>query len=263
MESNDRRESTPVQTRGRAHLLWDLLFFGLRFVGRHARNAYATFGLVILGGVIVAVALTYAFAKFAEQVMAGGTMRFDEAAMRFMGSHQVPWLAASMVEVTSLGTGIVVAMIVAVSGLFLWLYNYKQSAQLLLVATLGGLLLDLVLKVGFNRPRPQVFTWGTHAVSSSFPSGHAMSATVVYSTVAYLATRLQKSRAARTTTRAFAGFLVVLICFSRVYLGVHYPSDVIAGMVVGFAWASFCMATLEAAQLYAKRNAPAMIEGDR
>jgi undecaprenyl-diphosphatase len=130
------------------------------------------------------------------------------------------------------------------------------------VATVGGLLLDLVLKMGFNRPRPQVFTWGTHAVSSSFPSGHAMSATVVYSTVAYLATRLQKSRTGRTATRLAAAVLIVLICFSRVYLGVHYPSDVIAGMVVGIAWASFCMATLEAAQLYAKRNAPAMVEGD-
>jgi undecaprenyl-diphosphatase len=155
----------------------------------------------------------------------------------------------------------VVAMIVAVAGLFLWLYKYKQSAQVLLVSTAGGLLLNLVLKVGFNRPRPEVFVWGTHAVSSSFPSGHAMSAAVVYSTVAYLATRLQQSRLSRNLTRAFFTLLLVLICFSRVYLGVHYPSDVLAGVIVGLAWSAFCMAALEAAQLYARRNAPALVEG--
>jgi len=231
-------------------------------VARRARNAYATLGLVILGGAVIAVVLTYLFAEFAELVMNGGTLALDTAVMNFVGAHQLGSITAIMLEVTMLGTGTVVAMIVAVSGMFLWLYNYRQSAELLLVATLGGILLDSVLKIGFNRPRPHVFEWGTTVVSSSFPSGHAMSATVVYSTVAYLATRLQKTRSARIATRSAAAVLIVLICFSRVYLGVHYPSDVLAGMVVGFAWASFCMVTLEAAQLYARRNAPAMVEGD-
>src|SRR5438045_607569 len=128
MQSQERREGHPVQTRGRAHLVWDALFGGLRFVGQHAKNAYATFGLVVLGGVVIAVSLTYAFAKFARHVMTGGTLKFDDAVLRFFGGHQTPWVSAAMVEVTSLGTGIVVAMIVAVAGLFLWLYNYKQSA---------------------------------------------------------------------------------------------------------------------------------------
>jgi undecaprenyl-diphosphatase len=261
MESPERRESSPVPTRGWTRLGWNILFRFLRLVAGHAKNAYTTFGVLILGGTVVAVGLTYAFAKFAERVMSGGTLRFDDAAMRLMGAHQIPWLDAAMVQITMLGTGIVVAMIVAVAGLFLWLYNYKQSAQLLLVATLGGILLNYVLKVGFNRPRPQVFIWGTHVVSSSFPSGHAMSAAVVYSTVAYLAARLQKTRLARNVTRGIAMVVILLICFSRVYLGVHYPSDVFAGVIVGLAWSAFCMATLEAAQLYAKRNAPALVEG--
>jgi undecaprenyl-diphosphatase len=254
MESPERRENTAIVTRGWTRHAWNLLFTFLRFVAAHARNAYATFGFLILGGTVVAVGLTWAFAKFAEHVMSGATLAFDDTIMKFMGAHQVPWIDAAMVEITSLGTGIVVAMIVVVSGLFLWLYNYKQSAQVLLVSTLGGLILNLVLKVGFNRPRPQVFVWGTHAVSSSFPSGHAMS-------VAYLATRLQQSRLSRNLTRTFFAVLVVLICGSRVYLGVHYPSDVLAGVIVGLAWSAFCMAALEAAQLYARRNAPALVEG--
>jgi undecaprenyl-diphosphatase len=147
-------------------------------------------------------------------------------------------------------------MIVCVSGLFLSLTKHKYSALLLLVATIGGSLLDTVLKLQFGRPRPHVFTWGTHAAMSSFPSGHAMSATIVYSTVAYLAARLQKRLWTRWATMALAAVIIVMIGFSRMYLGVHYPSDVLAGAIVGLSWAAFCMATLEAIQRFGQRDAP-------
>ena len=262
MQGSERREPTTAPTRGRSRVYWDLVFKSVRWIAAHARNVHATFGILILGGLTVGVVLTYGFAKIAGKVVSGGTAGVDDAVMRFMGAHQVPWISNSMVEITTLGTGIVVAMIVAVSALFLWLYDYKNSATLLLMTTIGGLMLNMVLKLGFDRPRPQFFDWGTHAVSSSFPSGHAMSASIVYPTIAYLAARLQKSNLARLMTLLAAALLVALICFSRVYLGVHYPSDVIAGVVVGLAWSAFCMTTLEVSQLYAKRNAPAMIEGE-
>jgi undecaprenyl-diphosphatase len=238
------------------------VFNSVRWVAAHARNAYATFGILILGGLAVGIVLSYGFAKIAAKVVSGQTTGFDDAAMKFMGSHQVPWISNAMVEVTTLGTGIVVAMIVAVSALFLWLYDYRNSATLLLVTTIGGLMLNMVLKLGFDRPRPQFFDWGTHAMSSSFPSGHAMSASIVYPTVAYLAARLEKTKLARFITLVVTALLVALICFSRVYLGVHYPSDVLAGVVVGLAWSAFCMTTLEVSQLYAKRNAPSLVEGE-
>jgi undecaprenyl-diphosphatase len=268
MESSERRnrgpEPTrePSPTRGRTRVFWDFVFGAVRWVAAHVQNAYTTFGILILGGLSVAVALTFGFAKIAGKVVSGKTTGFDDAAMKFMGAHQVPWISNAMVEITTLGTGIVVAMIIAVSALFLWLYNYRHSATLLLVTTLGGLVLNMVLKLGFHRPRPQFFDWGTHAMSSSFPSGHAMSSAIVYPTVAYLATRLQKTHGGRFLTMLAAGVLVILICFSRVYLGVHYPSDVLAGVVVGLAWSAFCMTTLEVAQLYARRNAPALVEGE-
>ena len=262
MEPQDRRQPSTSPTRGRTRLLWDLVFRAVRWTAAHVRNAYTTFGLLILGGLAFGVALTFAFAKIAGKVVSGSTTGFDDAAMKFMGSHQVPWISNMMVEVTMLGTGIVVAMIIAVSALFLWLYDYRHSATLLLVTTIGGLILNAVLKLGFDRPRPQFFDWGTHAMSSSFPSGHAMSSAIVYPTVAYLATRLQKGHWSRLLPMLAAGLLVVLISLSRVYLGVHYPTDVAAGVIVGLAWSAFCMATLEVAQLYAKRNAPAMVEGE-
>ena len=152
---------------------------------------------------------------------------------------------------------------VGVASMFLWLTKHKYSALLLIIATAGGILLNNLLKVGFGRPRPQVFDWGTTVVSWSFPSGHAMSATVVYSTVAYLAARLQRRHRHRVMTLVGAALLIILICISRLYLGVHYPSDVIAGMLIGLAWAAFCMATLEAIQVYARNRAPRLLKHEQ
>jgi undecaprenyl-diphosphatase len=108
-----------------------------------------------------------------------------------------------------------------------------------------------------------VFARLTDTVSSSFPSGHAMSATVCYGTVAYLVIRLQKSHWSRVLTGIAAVIIIVGICTTRLYLGVHYPSDVIAGMIVGLAWAGFCMATLEASLVIARRRAPRAVVEER
>jgi len=262
-QNSDRRVVQTGQTRGRLHLIWDVVFGSLRFIGHYARNAYTVFGIFLLSGTVIAVLFTWAFAEVARKVRAGSTQGFDDAVMHWMAAHQSKVVQTAMLEVTSLGTGTVVGMIVFVAGMFLWLNQHKHSAILLVVATLGGLLLDNLLKIGFNRPRPQIFEWGTYAVSSSFPSGHAMSSVIVYGTVAYLAARLQQNVASRILTMGFAAMMIVLICTSRLYLGVHYPSDVLAGVIVGLAWAGFCMAILEAAQIYAKRNAPQMLADEK
>jgi undecaprenyl-diphosphatase len=261
---NDRRDATPQHTATRGHfrLVWDLIFGLLRFIRRHVKNAYAVFGIFLVSGAAVAVVCTYAFAKLAKHVQSGGTQGFDDAVMRWIAQHQYPLVQQSMLEVTALGTGVVVAMVIFVAALFLWLNKHKHSAVLLLVANFGGMVLNNLLKLGFDRPRPQVFKWGTYAASSSFPSGHAMSSVIVYGTVAYLAARLQQRRASRALTLTFAALIILLICASRMYLGVHYPSDIAAGLIIGLAWAGFCMAILEAAHLYAKRNAPQMLKDE-
>jgi undecaprenyl-diphosphatase len=259
----DRRVIAAGQTRGHLRIIWDLIFGALRFIGRYARNAYAIFGIFLLSGTAIAILFTWVFSEIAERVRAGTTQGFDDAVMRWMAAHQTKVLQTAMLEITSLGTGTVVGMIVFIAGMFLWLNQHKHSAILLIAATLGGMVLDNLLKIGFNRPRPHVFQWGTYAVSSSFPSGHAMSSVIVYGTVAYLAARLQQNVASRILTMTFAAVMIVLICASRLYLGVHYPSDVLAGVIVGLAWAGFCMAVLEAAQLYAKRNAPQLLADEK
>ncbi|MEO6525852.1 MAG: phosphatase PAP2 family protein [Gemmatimonadaceae bacterium] len=240
-------------------IFWGLFYRGLRKLGARAENFYTTLGIFLLIGAIIAVAGTLAFAKLGEVVKAGTTQQFDTAVLRWIGARQTPFLTTFMTEVTPLGTGAVVLMIVGVTAAFLWHTEHKHSARLLLASTAGSILLNNVLKLFFNRDRPDVFVWQTHAASSSFPSGHAMSATVVYGTVAYLLARLQKHRWSRAITLSAAVLMIALICFTRLYLGVHYPSDVLGGIVVGLAWSGFCMATLEASLVLARRRAPAAV----
>ncbi|MEP6990755.1 MAG: phosphatase PAP2 family protein [bacterium] len=256
---NDRRDAP------RRHFarFWNLMFRGMRVLGLDARSFYATVGIFLIVGAVIATIGTLAFAELAERVLAGGTQAFDVAILEWLHAHQSKPLTAVMVEMTYLGTGTVVLVVIGVAALFLWHTEHKHSARLLLAATIGNILLNGALKLVYHRPRPTVFVWETTAVSSSFPSGHAMSATVVYGTVAYLLMRLQKHHWARMLTLTGAIVLILLICLTRLYLGVHYPSDVLGGIIVGLAWASFCMATLEASLALARRRAPQEVIEER
>jgi undecaprenyl-diphosphatase len=268
-ERRGRRAPRPIESdrregrRGRFHLLWDFVFRGLRTLGMRAGSFYTTVGVFLVIGVVLAIAGTLAFAELGESVRKGATQQVDVAVLEWMQRHHSPLLTRIAIELTYLGTGTVVLMIVTVAALFLWHTQHKHSARLLLAAVAGNILLNGMLKLVFHRPRPQVFDWQTVAVSSSFPSGHAMSATVCYGTVAYLVIRLQKHHWSRVLTGTAAVLLILLICATRVYLGVHYPSDVIAGILVGLAWAAFCMATLEASLVLARRRAPQAVVEER
>jgi membrane-associated phospholipid phosphatase len=245
--------------RGHFTVVWNLVFRALRKLGAHGRSVYTAVGIFLIAGVLVAIAGTVGFAKLAEIVREGYTQQFDTAVLHWLGAHHTPMLTTIMTEVTPLGTGIVVLVVVGVTSAFLWHTEHKHSARMLLAATAGNILLNNGLKLLFDRERPAVFEWGTHAASSSFPSGHAMSATVVFGTVAYLLARLQKHVWSRAITLLLAVVMIALICLTRLYLGVHYPSDVLGGIVVGLAWSGFCMATLEASLALARRRAPASV----
>jgi hypothetical protein len=146
-------------------------------------------------------------------------------------------------------------MVVLLSSIFLWNSRHHYSAALLWIAALGGGLLNSALKVAFDRARPDVFPWRTpHAGLASFPSGHSMSAMVVYGTLAFLVARLAPTRFLRWLTWAVAATVILLIGLSRVYLGVHYPSDVVAGFLVGGIWAIACGMGIEAVRYFRGRR---------
>jgi undecaprenyl-diphosphatase len=168
--------------------------------------------------------------------------------LHWLWLHQSPQRTLVALEITSLGTGTAVIVLASVSALFLMLNRQRYAATLLLVATLGGLALNVVLKLHYHRPRPHVFPWLTDVISSSFPSGHAMNGVIVYGTIAYLAARQLQQRWAHITVMLLATVIAAAISLSRIYLGVHYPSDVLGGAIIGTAWASFCMVTLTGVQ---------------
>ena len=237
---NGRRDRRS-KYRGHLHLFWDALFKTLRFIQRRVRDVYATIGIFIALGTAVAIGAIWVFIQIAEEVREGTTQSFDVEVLRFMEAQKSEFLDRAAIEVTFLGTGVIVLMIVAVAGMFLWLTKHKHSALLLMVSTLGAVILNGLLKAGFDRPRPQVFEWGQHTVSSSFPSGHSMSAATVYMTVAYLAARLQRRHLSRVLTLLGAIIVVLLIAASRLYLGVHYPSDSEAGRILAKDFVQFLL----------------------
>jgi undecaprenyl-diphosphatase len=195
----------------------------------------------VIVGLAVAILGGLLFAGLAERVSAGGTIGFDNSVLSWMGAHQVSWARRSVLEITALGEGSVVIVLTLVVALIFAIDRRRYAALLVLLTAYGGLILNAAIKHIFNRPRPHIFVWGTTASSTSFPSGHAMNAAIVYLTLALVLTRLAPRWWARLLILIAAIVIVALICLSRLYLGVHYPTDVAGGLIMGIAWVGFCV----------------------
>ena len=226
----------------------------LRLLARHVKGFFAPLAAFITVGLIVAAAGLGVFALLAEGVEEGITQRFDESVLHWFAQRRTPFLDESALEITTLGNGLVLVMIVLIASVFLWQTQHKWSASLLLFATLTGKLLNTILKLFYDRTRPSVVEALADVSSPSFPSGHAMSAMVVYGSVAYLVGRLEPGRNLRLTTWVVAAVVILAIGISRTYLGVHYPSDVLAGFIAGLAWLGFLVAAMRALQFFARRR---------
>ena len=226
--------------------------FGLlRFIGAHVRDFHAAIGAFLFVGLALLIGATLAFTAIADEVSEGDVQRIDDSILLWMNAHANPTLDAAALEITALGGVAVVWTVILISSVFLWQTKHRWSVFLLWVAVIGGNAINFTLKGLFGRPRPQLFEWRTpFAPHSSFPSGHSTTAVVLYITLAYLLARLQPSRLMRRLTLAVAGVLAVLIGVSRVYLGVHHPSDVLAGFTRGLAWATFCALGIEAVRFF-------------
>ncbi|MEZ5959160.1 MAG: phosphatase PAP2 family protein [Hyphomonadaceae bacterium] len=187
-----------------------------------------------------------AFFEIAEEVGEGETRWFDESVLLALRTADFAdpigprWLEMSVMDITALGGFAVLALVTLFAVGYLLAVKRWGDALLLLVATLGGALISEGLKVGFNRPRPDLVAHIVEATSMSFPSGHAMLSAVTYLTLGALIARTQERSNLRGYVLGAAIVLTLLIGFSRVYLGVHWPTDVLAGWCLGAAWALAC-----------------------
>ena len=197
---------------------------------------------------LIVVLGTTAFLQLGHEVTIGATQHFDEQVMRALREPDRPaiprgpeWLQDVARDVTALGGYAVLIFLVAIVAIFLRLDGKKGAVRFLLAAALGGLLISTGLKAIFTRPRPSVVPHLSAAYSTSFPSGHSMMSAIIYLTLGTLLSRLElRHPALRLYFLVVALLLTFAIGCSRVYLGVHYPTDVLAGWTAGLVWATLC-----------------------
>jgi undecaprenyl-diphosphatase len=202
---------------------------------------------IVLLALAIVVASVWLFANLADEVIEGDTRPFDERVLLMLRDADDPatpigpaWLAEMARDMTALGgTAVLVLMIAAVCG-FLWLTAKHGAMWLVLASTLGGLLLSSLLKYFFARPRPDIVPHLVDVHDASFPSGHSMMSAVVYLTLGALLARLVARPLVKFYFLAVACLLTGLVGASRIYLGVHYPTDVLAGWLAGLVWAALC-----------------------
>jgi len=203
--------------------------------------------LSILVGAIVILALIWIFATLAGEVMEGDTRQFDEWVLGALRQRADPgqlrgptWLASGAQDLTALGSPTVLGLtVLAVTG-YLFLHGLYRNGMFIFVASVGGWVLNWLLKAVFARSRPDIVPHLREVMSSSFPSGHALTSAAVYLTLGALLMRIAEGRLAKYYCIAIAMLLTFLVGSSRVFLGVHYPTDVVAGWLIGMSWALLC-----------------------
>lgn len=197
--------------------------------------------------VLVVVLGLWGFGELADEVIEGDTRAVDEWVIRAMRNPDNPadaigplWFEEAVRDVTALGSSaVIIIVIVAVTG-FVALRRQYHALALIVIAITGGGLLTVLLKHFFARPRPELVEPLVRATSGSFPSGHSLLSAVMYLMLGALLTRLVEPMKLKLYIIATALLLSFVVGFSRVYLGVHYPSDVLAGWTVGLVWAVVC-----------------------
>lgn len=192
-------------------------------------------------------AVAFALLKLASEVLEGDTFALDRAilqGLRHGPGGSVPigpaWLQYVMLDVTALGGVTVLTLLTVFVVGYLIAVRKITTAIFVGLAVASGAILSSSLKTFFVRTRPDLVPHLVHVNSASFPSGHAMNSALVYLTLATLLARAEQGRRVRIYLLSVAVLLTLIIGSSRVYLGVHWPSDVLAGWGVGASWAVLC-----------------------
>ncbi|MFY0563487.1 phosphatase PAP2 family protein [Archangium lansingense] len=223
-------------------------------------------GIGLLATLLTLAAVGLGFIALSDEVREQETQHFDERVLLSLRRADNPeeprgprWLAEAARDVTALGSVSVLTLVVCAVAGFLVLVRRWRSLALVVGSTVGGALVNTLLKSLFARPRPTVVPHLTHVLTESFPSGHAMLSAIVYLTLGALLAQLVERRWLRAYLVGVALTLTLLIGLTRVYLGVHYPTDVLGGWMAGLAWALLTALLARAV----KRRSPGLREESR
>ena len=193
------------------------------------------------------VAGVWALAELADEVIEGSTRNLDRDILLLLRAGTVDdpvgpgWVHEVMRDLTALG-GIAVLTLTTVAVIGYFALQRKYASMLYVIVTVGGgLLVSSAAKEAFDRPRPDLVPYGSLVHTASFPSGHSMMAAVAYLTLGVLVARTLSRTRLKVYVLMLAVIATLLVGISRVYLGVHWPTDVVAGWLAGVVWASVCM----------------------
>lgn len=221
----------------------------------------------VIAALVAIAGAVYAFAEIADEIMEKDAHAFDTyVLLAFRNAVDLSdpigpaWFEGLMRDCTALGSVTVLTLISAGVVGFLLVTGMRRAAVTITIAVVGGMILSSSLKWGFDRPRPDLVPHGMQVYSQSFPSGHAMMSAAVYLTLGMLLARTQSGRGAKLFSLLFAAMLTLLVGVSRIYFGVHWPTDVLAGWAGGAAWA--LMAWLSLYWLQRRGQVEAGGEGD-
>lgn len=196
----------------------------------------AALSRTLICGAALAILLAAGLAWLATGVIGGDTLQFDIDARDTIHRLSTPALTAAMIVASAIGQSYVLLPLLAVIVFAFWRSGHKKRAVLFVIAMAGALTIEQALKLTFRRARPQPFFDYPLPGSYSFPSGHALFSVVFFGTLAALISPSLKATWKKTLLWFAATLLAAVIGFSRVYLGVHYPTDVIAGYAAALVW---------------------------
>ncbi len=216
------------------------LSFWLQNIYPRIAPLIATIGTV---GLATCLLIVFVLAQLFEEVLDREAFAFDTTLLLWLHQFSNPMLDRIMLIITQLGNPSIVVLVAVVSLALLWLQGYKQEAKVFAIACLGGIILNTGMKLAFSKARPELWHRLITEKSFSFPSGHALGSVVLYGFLAYLLAVGYPKLA--WIIYILAVVAIIAIGLSRLYLGVHWPTDIIAGYGIGFLWLRMCILMLQ------------------
>jgi undecaprenyl-diphosphatase len=210
---------------------------------------------LMYGGLFILIVGVWAFANIADEVVEGDSHDLDVKIIRALREPEPPhdpigpkWMREMGRDVTALGGYAVLLLVLFAATGFLCLAGRVAMMGFMWAAVLSGYAIAMSLKAVFQRPRPDIVPHLSYVATSSFPSGHSMMSAIVYLTLGALLARVVDERRLKLYFLVAALVLSAMVGLSRVYMGVHYPSDVVAGWSAGLVWSTVCWITVKVLQ---------------